>query len=175
MKDIYQEFPGGSEVKASACNVGDMGSIPGLGRFPWRRKWQHTPVFLPGESHGWRSLVGYNPWGRKESETTEWLHFHFHHLIVLETRNLKSTYWQSHALWASREGLFFAFSRLQVLLTVFGILCIVGAPLQSLPPSSHSVLPWVCPCSDFPYLIATLLSELKPTLIQYGLPLWLSW
>ena len=64
-------FPGGSEVKASACNVGDLGSISGLGRFPWRRKWQPTPVFLPGESHGRRSLVGYSPWGRKESDTTE--------------------------------------------------------------------------------------------------------
>ena len=47
------DFPGGSEVKASACNAGDLGSIPGLGRFPWRRKWQPTPVFLPGEFHGW--------------------------------------------------------------------------------------------------------------------------
>ena len=37
----------------------------------WRRKWQPTPVFLPGESHGQRSLVGYSPWGRKESDTTE--------------------------------------------------------------------------------------------------------
>ena len=36
-----------------------------------RRKWQPTPVFLPGESHGQRSLVGYKPWGRKESDTTE--------------------------------------------------------------------------------------------------------
>ena len=36
-----------------------------------------SPVFLPGESHGWRSLVGYGPWGRKESDTTERLHFHF--------------------------------------------------------------------------------------------------
>ena len=43
--------------------------------FSWRRKWQPTPVFLPGESHGQRSLVGYSPWGRKESDTTEWLHF----------------------------------------------------------------------------------------------------
>ena len=33
--------------------------------------WQHTPVFLPGESHGWRSLVGCSPWGRTESDTTE--------------------------------------------------------------------------------------------------------
>ena len=37
----------------------------------WRRKWQPTPVFLPGESHGWRSLVGYSPWGRTELDTTE--------------------------------------------------------------------------------------------------------
>ena len=43
----------------------------------WRRKWQLTPVLLPGESLGWRSLVGYSPWGHKESDTTEWLHFHF--------------------------------------------------------------------------------------------------
>ena len=37
----------------------------------WRRKWQPTPVFLPGESHEWRSLVGFGPWGRTESDTTE--------------------------------------------------------------------------------------------------------
>ena len=54
-------FPGGSEVKASASNAGGPGSIPGVGKIPWRRKWQPTLVFLPGESHGQRSLVGYNP------------------------------------------------------------------------------------------------------------------
>ena len=43
----------------------------------WRRKWQPTPVLLPGKSHGWKSLVGYNPWGRAESDMTEQLHFHF--------------------------------------------------------------------------------------------------
>ena len=42
-----------------------------------RRQWQPTPVFLPGKSHGQRSLVGYSPWGREESDTTKWLHFHF--------------------------------------------------------------------------------------------------
>ena len=42
---------------------------------PWRRKWQPTPVFLPGEPHGQRSLAGYSPRGRKESDTTEQLHF----------------------------------------------------------------------------------------------------
>ena len=62
------------EVKnlpAIAGDLRDRRSIPGSERFPWRRKWQPTPVFLPGESHGQRSLVGYHPWGHKESGTTE--------------------------------------------------------------------------------------------------------
>ena len=42
-----------------------------------RRQWHPTPVLLPGKSHGWRSLVRCSPWGRKESDTTERLHFHF--------------------------------------------------------------------------------------------------
>ena len=51
--------------KESACQEGDMGSIPGSGRLPWRRIWQPTPVSLPGKSHGPSSLAGYSPWGRK--------------------------------------------------------------------------------------------------------------
>ena len=43
----------------------------------WRRKWQPTLVLLPGKSHGQRSLIGYSPWGCKESDMTEQLHFHF--------------------------------------------------------------------------------------------------
>ena len=43
----------------------------------WRRKWQPSPVLLPGKSHGRRSLVSYSPWGREESDRTERLHFHF--------------------------------------------------------------------------------------------------
>ena len=46
----------------------------------WRRKWQPTPVFLPGESHGWRSLIGYSPLGHKESDTTEQLRHSEAHL-----------------------------------------------------------------------------------------------
>jgi len=42
-----------------------------------RRRWHPTPVLFPGKSHGWRSLVGCSPWGRKELGTTERLHFHF--------------------------------------------------------------------------------------------------
>ena len=44
-----------------------------VGKIPWRRAWQPTPVFLPGESHGQGSLVGYSPWSLKESDTTDWL------------------------------------------------------------------------------------------------------
>ena len=64
-------FPGGSDSKESACNVGDAVLIPGSGRSPWRREWLPTPVFLPRKSHGQRILMGYSPWGHKESNTTE--------------------------------------------------------------------------------------------------------
>ena len=57
---------------------GDPGEGNGKIWRPWRRKWQPSPVLLPGESHGGRSLVGYSPRGRKELDTTEQLHFHFH-------------------------------------------------------------------------------------------------
>ena len=51
------------------------GFDPWVGKISWRRKWQPTPVFLLGESQGWRSLVGYSPWGCKELDMTERLHF----------------------------------------------------------------------------------------------------
>ena len=54
---------------ASGGDSRDMGLIPESGRFPWRRAWQPTPVFLPGESLGQSSLVGCSPWGHKESDT----------------------------------------------------------------------------------------------------------
>ena len=50
---------------------------PQIAHIVWRRQWQPTPVLLPIESHGRRSLVGYSPRGRQESDTTERLHFHF--------------------------------------------------------------------------------------------------
>ena len=61
-------FPGGSDSKASACNAGDPGSISGSGD-PLEKEWQSTPVLLPAKSHGWRSLIGYSPRGRKESDS----------------------------------------------------------------------------------------------------------
>ena len=50
---------------------------PSVRKILWRRKWQATPVLLPGKSHGQRSMVGYSPWGRKELDIPEQLHFHF--------------------------------------------------------------------------------------------------
>ena len=64
-------FPGGSDGKESTRSARDPGSIPGLGRFPWRREQQSSPVFLPGESHGQRNLAGCSLWGCTESDTTE--------------------------------------------------------------------------------------------------------
>ena len=62
-------------VKRLQC--GRPGFNPCFGKIPWRRKWHPTPAFLPGKFHGWKSPVGYSPWGRKESDTTERLSFFF--------------------------------------------------------------------------------------------------
>ena len=66
---ISKGFSGDSDGKESACSAGD-GFEPWVRKIPWRREWLPTPVFLPGKSHGQRSLVGYSPWGHKESDTT---------------------------------------------------------------------------------------------------------
>ena len=55
------DFPGGSEVKSVCLQCGRPGFDPWVRKIPWRRKWHPTPVFLPRESHGQRSLVGYSP------------------------------------------------------------------------------------------------------------------
>ena len=67
---FYQQlgFPGGSAGKESACNAGDLGSIPGLGGSPGEGNSYPTPVFWPGEFHGL-----YSPWGHTESDTTKQL------------------------------------------------------------------------------------------------------
>ena len=67
-------FPDGTSGKESACQCRRhkrCGFNPWVRKIPWRKKWQPTPVFLPGESYGQRSLAGYSPWGRKQSEMTE--------------------------------------------------------------------------------------------------------
>ena len=67
---VFLDFPCDSAGKESACNAGNLGSIPRLGKIPWRRERLPTPVTWPGVFHGL-----YRPWGRKESDTTERFHF----------------------------------------------------------------------------------------------------
>ena len=61
----------GSDSKESACDAGVPGFNSWVRKIPWRRKWLLTPVYLPGEFHGQKSLAGYSSWGRKELDTTE--------------------------------------------------------------------------------------------------------
>ena len=63
-------LPGGSDGKESACNAGHQ-VWSWVRMIPWRRKWQPTPIFLPGEFHGWRNLAVYSLQGWRESDTTE--------------------------------------------------------------------------------------------------------
>ena len=66
-------FPGASVGKESSCQCRRPRRCwfdPWVGKIPWRRNWQPTPVFLPGKSHGQRSLAGYSPCGRKEVDDT---------------------------------------------------------------------------------------------------------
>ena len=69
-------FSGGIVVKNPPDNAGDtrLGFNSWVGKILWKRKWQPTPVFLPEKFRGQRSLVGYSPWDRKESNTTEHAH-----------------------------------------------------------------------------------------------------
>ena len=69
----YWDFPDGSDGKAFCLQCGRPGFNPWVGKTSWRRKWQPTPVFLPGKSHGQSSLVGYSPWGRKQSDVIQQL------------------------------------------------------------------------------------------------------
>ena len=71
---LQMGFSAGSSGKEHTCpwrTLKRYGFYPWVEKIPWRRAWQPTPVFLPGESQGQRSLVGYSLWGRKESDATQ--------------------------------------------------------------------------------------------------------
>ena len=87
-------------------NAGDPGLIPGLGRSTGEGVWQPTPIFLPGEFHWQRSLVGYSAWSYKESHTTEWLTLSLFKLLM---ENLYMM------LWKSMYTNFFLFWKINVL------------------------------------------------------------
>ena len=89
-------FTGGASGKESTCQCSRhkrCGFHPWVGKIPWRRKWQLTPVFLPGESHGQRSLVGNSPWGLMESDTAEVTEHTFTWVLI-----------PSHWGWVPKEG-----------------------------------------------------------------------
>ena len=68
-------FLGGSDGKIVCLQCWRPKFDPWVGKIPWGRKRQPTPVLLPGKFHGWRNFIGYSPWSRKESDITERLHF----------------------------------------------------------------------------------------------------
>ena len=92
-------FPGGTVGEESACQCRRRkrcGSNAWVAKIPWSGKWQPTPVFLPRESHGQRSLVGYSPWGCKELDMTEHTCAHTHAC----TRTHTHTHTHTHRIYA---------------------------------------------------------------------------
>ena len=77
----------GEESTCQSRRCKKWGFYSWLGKIPWSRKWQPTPVFLPGKFHGQSSLAGYSPWGHKELDTTEWLSAHM--LVQNSVPNIK--------------------------------------------------------------------------------------
>ena len=91
-------FPSGASGKEPTCQCKRCWTRrfhPWVGNIPWRRAWQPTPVFFPGESHGQRSLVGYSPWGCKESDMTE--------CACMHTRTDAHTHARAHTLLSGRR------------------------------------------------------------------------
>ena len=97
---VYTHIQLVAQTVKNLPKCGRLGFDPWVRKIPWRRNWQPTPVILPGESHGHRSLAGYNLWGRKKSATTEWLtHTHTHtqkervrHCIILTIIIISNAY-----------------------------------------------------------------------------------
>ena len=92
LKIVFKEFTSLS----ISCFFFPLGSylsinLPYINLFTWRRKWQPTPVLLPGKFHGLRSLVGYSPWDHKESDTTEGLHFRLFSMYLQNISHIRTT------------------------------------------------------------------------------------
>ena len=101
------------------------GFNPWVGKILWRREWLPSPVFLPGESHGQRSLTGYSPWGCKESDTTEATeHTYTRHTALAST-------WQLHFHFVTSVKICFQirwYSEVLLLLSHFSHVRLCGTP-----------------------------------------------
>ena len=84
-------LPEGLNGKEFTCQCRRHGFDPWARKIPWKRKWQPTPVFLPGKSHGQRSLAGYSPPGHKELRMTQGLKQHQRQILKLSTKKSPST------------------------------------------------------------------------------------
>ena len=91
-----QGFPHGASGKEPACQCRRhkrCGFNPRVRKIPWRRTWQSTPIFLPGESHRQRSLTGYSPSGCKESDTANNYHYTILQQLKYVWSRLRTTIW----------------------------------------------------------------------------------
>ena len=92
--------------KESTCQCRKLRLDPWVRKIPWKRKWQPTPVFLPGKSYGKRSLVSYSPWGCKRVKhnlmTTTTSSFLFHCYLLLHCFNRSQFTWQFSNWWTWR-------------------------------------------------------------------------
>ena len=88
LSSLRRSSPGSLGGKESTCNVGDPGSIPGLGKIPWRRKGQPSPVFLPVKSYGQRSMVGYSPWCLQRAGH-DWVTFAFYSSLLYQVSSVQ--------------------------------------------------------------------------------------
>ena len=119
------------------------GFDPWVGKILWRRKWQSTPVLLPGKSHGQRSLVGYSPWGREESDTTDRLHVHVHVYALHDQWEASSLPWcpciSTPSISQPRElRVFLVYScSLPISIKVNGSCCLAPENLMFSDASSH--------------------------------------
>ena len=101
-----RDFSSGSASKESTCPCRRYRRCrfdPWVRRSPWSRKWQPILVFLPGESHGQRSPEGYSPWGRKESDMTEWLTRSFTFIEVRRNQEEAAREMQERDQWGNRK------------------------------------------------------------------------
>ena len=97
------DFPGGSDGKSVCLQCRSPGLDPRVGKIPWRRKWQPTPVLLPGKSHGQRSLVGYYPWMGSQRVRHDWVTSFPSFLPSLwqkAKRNWRASFWK----WKSEKA-----------------------------------------------------------------------
>ena len=98
----FPRWLSGKETTCQCRRCKRSGFYPWVGKISWSRKWQPTSVLLPGKSHGRRSLGGCSPWGRKELDTTEWLHFTFVVIDCVVFQLLNCAWLWPHALQHTR-------------------------------------------------------------------------